>query len=145
MNQASNIKVILPGRHWSRTKDSITDLPRFTRDFDDKVAGLQHEKSLVILKLKKHLAGRPDHTAWPWHPLSCQYQDSTELRPPDEQNVKDAKRDAGGIISPVKISISPSKAPEAIPDGTCYWQLSAESKELDEYLFGQLQSAVVQC
>ena len=65
-----------------------------------------------------------------------------DRRPPDEHNVKGTVRDAGDIISPVKISISPSKAPEAIQDGTCYWQLSADSKELDEYLFGQLQSAV---
>ena len=65
-------------------------------------------------------------------------------RAPGEQTVQAAEPDTGGIISLVKPSVTPSTSQEseAIRDGTYYWQLSAESKDLDEYLFGQLQSAV---
>ena len=120
MNQASNIKVVLPTL---KSDKGFTDLPRFTRDFDDKVAGLQHGKALV--KLKNHLAGRPDHTATV--APSFLSVPGLDRRSPDEQTVQAAEPDAGGINSPVKRSVAPStsKEPEEILDGTCYWQLSA--------------------
>ena len=137
MNQASNIKVILPTL---KSDKGYTDLARFTRDFDDKVAGLQHGKPLV--KLKNHLAGRPDHTATV-APSFLSVPGLSRLAP-DEKPVKAAEPDAGGILSPAKPSGTPStsQGSEAVIDGTFYWQLSQESKDLDEYLFGQLQSAV---
>ena len=82
-----------------KSDKGFTDLPRFTRDFDDKVAGLQHGKSLV--KLKNHLAGRPDHTVTV--APSFLSVPGLDRRPPDEHNVKDAVRDAGDIVSPVNM------------------------------------------
>ena len=101
-----------------KSDKGFTDLPRFTRDFDDKVAGLQHGKALV--KLKNHLAGRPDHTVTV--APSFLSVPGLDRRPPDEQNENNAEPDAGAIGSPIKISISPSncKAPKATQDGTCY-------------------------
>ena len=134
MDQASNIKVVLPTL---KSDKGFTDLPRFTRDFDDKVAGLQHGKALV--KLKNHLAGRPDHNATVAPSfLSVPGLDRTA---PGEQTVKAAEPDAGSMTSPSKLSGTSSTSQES-EAGTYYWQLSAESKDLDEYLFGQLQSAV---
>ena len=123
-----------------KSDKGYTDLPRFCRDFDDKVSGLQHGRPLV--KLKNHLAGRPDHTVT----VSPSFLSVPGLdrRAPGEQTAQTAGPDASGILSPVKPSVTPSTSQEseAIRDGTYYWQLSAESKDLDEYLFGQLQSAV---
>ena len=138
MNQASNIKVVLPTL---KSEKGYTDLPRFCRDFDDKVAGLQHGKPLF--KLKNHLAGRPDHTVTV-APSFLSVPGLDRSAPGEQTDQTAGLDDAGGILSPVKSSVttSTSQESEAIRDGTYYWQLSAESKDLDEYLFGQLQSAV---
>ena len=135
MNQASNIKVILPTLKSDR---GYTELGRFSRDFDDKLSGLQHGKSLV--KLKNHLAGRPDHTAT----VAPSFLSVPGLSrtAPDEETVESAESDTGGILSPSKPSGTPSTSQRSQADITFYWQLSQESKDLDEYMFGQLQSAV---
>ena len=135
MNQASNIKVILPTL---KADKGFTGLQRFCRDFDDKVAGLQHGEPLV--KLKNHLAGRPDHNAT----VAPSFLSVPGLNrsAPGEQIAKAAEPDAGSMASPKSKISSTSSTSQVSEAGTFYWQLSAESKDLDEYLFGQLQSAV---
>lgn len=123
MNQASNIKVVLPTL---KSDKGYTDLPRFCRDFDDKVAGLQHGKPLV--KLKNHLTGRPDHTVTV--APSFLSVPGLDRRAPGEQTAQTAGPDAGGILSPVKPSVTPSTSQEseAIRDGTCYCSCLQKAK-----------------
>ena len=131
MNLASNIMVILPTL---KAESGLSDFPRFCKDFDDKVAGLVHGTPLV--NLKNRLAGRPVHET-KVVPSFLSVPGLQRQKPDESKGSK-----GGSIISPTKMTGGKEGETSQDSDQEFYWQLSKESQELDEYMFGQLVTAV---